>query len=66
MVEGGLQIGELAKAYYPGGYEIKSQDKEAGLKETKKLLKQENCIIYEAVIEHENLFARVDILIKRK
>lgn len=64
LVEGGLQIGELAKAYYPGGYEIKSLDKKEALKETEELLKQDNCIIYEAVIEHENLFARVDILVK--
>lgn len=28
LAEGGLQIGELAKAYYPGGFEIESLDDE--------------------------------------
>ena len=64
LAEGGLQIGELAKAYYPGGFEIESLDDEVARNETMNLLKQENCIIYEAAFKYENLFARVDILVK--
>lgn len=64
LAEGGFQIGELAKLYYPGGYEVTNLDYEKALEDTNKLLKKENIIIYEAAIKHENLFSRVDILIK--
>lgn len=64
LAKGGFQVGELAKAYYPGGHAIESLDHEIALQETKELLKQDNCIIFEAAIKHENLFIRVDVLIK--
>ncbi|MGM8212221.1 hypothetical protein ACLIBH_05415 [Virgibacillus sp. W0430] len=64
LAEGGIQVGELAKAYYPGGHKVASLDYHAALKETQELLMQENCIIYEAAINYENLFIRVDILVK--
>lgn len=64
LAEGGFQVGELAKAYYPGGHDIETLDHEKALQETNELLKQDNCIIYEAAIKHENLFVRVDVLVK--
>lgn len=66
LIKGGFQIGELAKAYYPGGHMVESLDYETALKETNELLKRENCIIYEAAIKYENFFIRVDILVKEK
>ena len=64
LAEGGFQVGELAKYYFPGGHDIKSLDYKKSLAETNKLLRQENVIIYEAAINYQNLFIRADILVK--
>ena len=65
LAEGGFQVGELTKYYYPGGHEIKERRHDLAWNETKKLLKQENVIIYEAAILYQNLFIRIDILKKQ-
>ncbi|ATH07091.1 hypothetical protein BIY24_03805 [Halobacteriovorax marinus] len=65
LSEGGFQVGELAKCYYPGGHDITSLDYEEAESQTNELLKQENVIIYEPAIKFKNLFIRIDILIKR-
>ena len=64
LAEGGYQVGELAKHYYPGGHDIISLDYEEALEQTNKLLEQDNVIIYEAAIKYQNLFIRIDILVK--
>lgn len=64
LAEGGFQVGELAKLYYPGGYTVDTQNYEDALAQTNALLEKENCIIFEAAIKYENLFVRVDILEK--
>ena len=64
LAEGGFQVGELAKCYFPGGHDIKELDYKKSLDETNKLLQQDNVIIYEAAIRFENLFIRADILVK--
>lgn len=64
LAEGGFQVGELAKLYYPGGTEITTLDKEKAAIETSELLKQKKVIIYEAVFKFENLFVKADIVIK--
>lgn len=65
LAEGGFQVGELAKVYHPGGVEIKTLDKVEAVKQTAELLKQKSVIIFEAAIQHKNLFIRADILVKR-
>jgi len=65
LAEGGYQVGELAKLYYPGGHDIVESGYETPLKRTCALLQQENVIIYEAAIRYRNLFIRIDILEKR-
>lgn len=65
LAEGGFQVGELAKCYFPGGDDIKELGYEESLQKTNKLLEQENVIIYEAAIRFENLFIRADVLVKR-
>ncbi len=62
---GGYQVGELAKYYYPGGIEINSRVHETALNETEEYLKKENVILYEPAFSYQNLFIRVDILVKR-
>lgn len=64
LAEGGFQVGELAKCYFPNGHDITEQDSEDALKKTNELLKLENVIIYEAAIKHHDLFIRADILKK--
>ena len=64
LAEGGFQVGELAKLYFPGGVEVDSLESELALKTTKTLLENDNVTIFEAAILYENCFIRVDILQK--
>lgn len=64
LAEGGFQVGELAKCYFPDGHDIKSLDYEQALQETNALLLMDQITIYEAAIAYKNLFIRVDILVK--
>jgi hypothetical protein len=64
LAEGGFQVGELAKYYHPGGYDITTLEYHKSLEETNELLQQENVIIYEPAIQFENFFIRVDVLVK--
>ena len=66
LAEGGFQVGELAKLMYPTGREIKSKNHEEAERETTELLKQDEVILFEPALRFNNLFIRVDILIKRK
>ncbi len=65
LAEGGFQVGELAKLYYPGGHNITSLDYDSALDRTNELLKSENIVIFEAAIKFKNLFIRVDVLEKK-
>ena len=64
LAEGGYQVGELAKHYFPGGHDIKTLDYDQAVSETNDLLKQENVTIYEAAITHGDYFIRADVLVK--
>lgn len=64
LARGGFQVGELAKLYYPGGIDIKTLDYQKSLDETNELLKKDKVIIYEAALQFNSLFIRVDILVK--
>ena len=66
LAEGGFQVGELAKCYYPGGHDIKTLDYEESLAETNELLKLDEVVIFEAAVRYKMLFCRVDILVKNK
>ena len=65
LADGGFQVGELAKYYYPNGNNITSIDYDEAITQTNKLLEQDTVTIFEAAIEFKDLFIRVDILIKR-
>ncbi|WP_269520397.1 DUF2779 domain-containing protein [Alteromonas sp. BMJM2] len=65
LADGGFQVGELAKSYYPDGHDITSLDYEESIQQTNELLKQENVVIFEPAIRFGNLFVRVDILVKQ-
>uniref|UniRef100_UPI004047B4CC DUF2779 domain-containing protein n=1 Tax=Rheinheimera sp. TaxID=1869214 RepID=UPI004047B4CC len=65
LADGGHQVGELAKQYFPGGVEVSTLNAAEALAQTQALLAREHVIIYEAAISHNNLLVRVDVLIKR-
>ena len=64
LAEGGMQIGELAKFYFPDGSFIETLDYDKAEAQTRDLLKNEKVVIYEAAIRFENLFIRADIVVK--
>jgi len=64
LAEGGYQIGELAKHYFPDGHDITTLNHKEAEEQTNELLKQDKVIIYEPAIRFNNLFIRIDILIK--
>ncbi|MDP3387106.1 MAG: DUF2779 domain-containing protein [Eubacteriales bacterium] len=64
LADGGYQVGELAKYYFPDGHDIKSLDYLEALEETNALLEKDQVTVYEAAIRHKNLFIRTDILVK--
>lgn len=65
LAKGGIQVGELAKLYYPGGICIDTLDYEEALQQTNDLLEQKQSTIYEAAIQNQSCFIRVDILQKK-
>jgi len=64
LADGGFQVGDLAKCYFPGGHDIKTLDYDEALAETNKLLELDQVTIYEAAIATDKLFIRADILVK--
>ena len=64
LAEGGFQVGELAKRYFPDGHDVKPLDYKNSLSETNDKLKMDNIAIYEAAIQFEQFFIRVDVLNK--
>ena len=65
LANGGFQVGELAKYYYPGGVEVKGLDYDKTVAKTNEHLKTENVTLFEAAVRYENLFIRVDVLRRR-
>lgn len=65
LAEGGYQVGALACLMYPGGVEVDVQGHAAQIARTEELLQRDEVTIYEAAIEAQGLFVRVDILRKR-
>ena len=67
LADGGFQVEELARLAYPEGVLIQAASGayDEAVAETEALLKQENCVIFEAAFRCENLFIRTDILVKK-
>jgi len=64
LAEGGFQVGEMAKLYYPGGTEIETLDHDRALDQTQGFLQHPSATLFEAAVRWENLFIRIDILVK--
>lgn len=65
LADGGHQVGELAKQYYPKGVDITSLDYDEAEKQTLELLALDEVVIFEPAIRFNNLFIRVDVLVKK-
>jgi hypothetical protein len=64
LANGGFQVGELAKSFFPGGEEIETLDYADALEQTEKILRNDKAIIFEAAIAFEDYFIRADVLVK--
>jgi hypothetical protein len=64
LAEGGFQVGELARQYYKGGINIDSLDYIEAEEITRDLMKRDQVVLYEPAFRYENLFIRIDILVK--
>ena len=64
LADGGFQVGELAKAYFAGGYDIKELGYDDALRKTEAYLQEDSVVIYEAAIATDKLFIRADVLVK--
>ncbi len=65
LADGGHQVGELAKQYYPNGFDITTLDYDEAEKQTLELLALDEVVIFEPAIRFNNLFIRVDVLVKK-
>jgi len=64
LADGGFQVGELARCYFPDGVRVYAKDVEEAINETNELLERENVIIFEAAFRHELFFIRADVVVK--
>lgn len=67
LANGGFQVEELARMYYPGGNFIDTEtyEYEKAAQLTQEALQQENVIIYEAAFLIDGYFVRTDIIEKK-
>lgn len=66
LADGGFQVGEFAKLLYPSGHLIDSKDHATAEAQTREwLAKEGEVILFEPAIRFENLFIRIDVLIKK-
>jgi hypothetical protein len=65
LAEGGYQVGELAKCYYPQGVMIEERGYDIPVQKTNELLERDNVVVFEAAFKYKNLFIRTDIIEKR-
>ena len=66
LANGGFQVEELARLYYPNGIFIDTENHEydKAFQLTKEALQQENVVLFEAAFQIDGLFIRTDIIVK--
>ncbi len=64
LADGGFQVGELARRYFPGGVSVDTLAYEDALRQTDELMKRPSVVLFEPAFRFENLFIRADILVK--
>ena len=63
--EEGMKVGEYAKLLFPSGIEIVSSNPVDALAETNKLLAKDDVVLFEAAIEYQGSFIRIDVIEKK-
>ena len=63
LSDGGYQIGKLAQLQYKQGIETSIHNEEA-ITQTEEWLLQKDTVVFEAAIQHNNFFIRIDIIHK--
>lgn len=64
LAEGGFQVGELARRYFPGGILIDETRHKEAEEKTNELMKLDSVTLFEPAFRFANLFIRADILVK--
>ncbi|MDO9508891.1 MAG: DUF2779 domain-containing protein [Thermovirgaceae bacterium] len=64
LAEGGFQVGELARRYFPGGTLIDETRHKEAEEMTAGLMKRDSVTLFEPAFRFANLFIRADILVK--
>jgi hypothetical protein len=65
LAEGGYQVGALAKFLFKDGHEVKEKEYDVSALKTLELLQNDSIVIFEAAIQIDNFFTRIDILEKK-
>lgn len=65
LADGGFQVGELAKFYFPGGMEIGRGDYSETAAQTRALIEAGDSTIYEAAFLAGDLFIYADVVERR-
>jgi hypothetical protein len=67
IIDQGREVGLLAQEMFPGGVAVESRDREQAIRMTRELIaNREVPAIFEGAFEHRDVFARVDILQRRR
>src|SRR5215813_12106379 len=68
IIQRGHEVGMLARTLFPGGVEVRCEGGlDHAIRETRELLRSESVpAIFEAVFEHQNTLAKVDVLHRRR
>jgi hypothetical protein len=64
LAKGGIQVGTLARCYFPDGILVDVPDNQTALAQTAELLQRDRVVLFEAAIRHGATFIRADILEK--
>lgn len=62
LADGGFQVGELAKSYFPGGHEIGRGNYAETARVTRELIENGDVVIYEAAFQTGSYFIYADIV----
>ena len=68
LAKGGFQVGALAKFYFQNGeyYDLSAETSHnKSVEQTEELMKKKDVTIFEAAVRFQNLFIRVDVLVKK-
>ncbi len=66
LAEGGFQVQELAKLYFPAGKEIQTLDFKEAVFQTQRYLSSDSVVLFESAFLVNQLLIRIDILEKAK